>query len=97
MSAVTLSPVAEENSQTSVRILIADDQALVRAGFRMILDAEQDLDVVGEATDGEEAVRAGPPLATGRRADGHPHAGARRARGDASRSSPRRAQRAGAC
>ena len=33
----------------SVRILIADDQALVRAGFRMILDAEDDIDVVGEA------------------------------------------------
>ena len=40
----------------SVRLLIADDQALVRAGFRMILDAEDDLDVVGEATDGLDAV-----------------------------------------
>src|SRR6476619_200763 len=40
----------------SVRVLIADDQALVRAGFRMILDAEDDLDVVGEAADGLEAV-----------------------------------------
>jgi DNA-binding NarL/FixJ family response regulator len=40
----------------SVRILIADDQALVRAGFKMILDAEDDLDVVGEASDGAEAV-----------------------------------------
>ncbi|HKE80919.1 MAG TPA: response regulator transcription factor [Solirubrobacteraceae bacterium] len=40
----------------SVRILIADDQALVRAGFKMILDAEDDLDVVGEASDGGEAV-----------------------------------------
>jgi DNA-binding NarL/FixJ family response regulator len=40
----------------SVRILIADDQALVRAGFKMILDAEDDLDVVGEAFDGGEAV-----------------------------------------
>src|SRR3954469_8172232 len=39
------------------RVLIADDQALVRAGFRMILDAEDDLDVVGEASDGAEAVR----------------------------------------
>ena len=37
-------------------MLIADDQALVRAGFRMILDAEDDLDVVGEAADGAEAV-----------------------------------------
>jgi DNA-binding NarL/FixJ family response regulator len=40
----------------SVRILIADDQALVRAGFRMILDAEDGLDVVAEAADGDEAV-----------------------------------------
>ena len=39
-----------------IRILIADDQALVRAGFRMILDAEEDIDVVGEASDGNEAV-----------------------------------------
>ena len=39
-----------------IRILIADDQALVRAGFKMILDAEEDLDVVGEATDGAQAV-----------------------------------------
>ena len=37
---------------TIARLLIADDQALVRAGFRMILDAEEDLDVVGEAPDG---------------------------------------------
>jgi len=40
----------------SIRILIADDQALVRAGFRMILDAEEDLEIVGEATNGLEAV-----------------------------------------
>jgi DNA-binding NarL/FixJ family response regulator len=40
-----------------IRVLIADDQALVRAGFRMILDAEEDLDVVGEAADGNEAVK----------------------------------------
>ena len=39
-----------------IRVLIADDQALVRAGFRMILDAEEDIAVVGEASDGNEAV-----------------------------------------
>jgi DNA-binding NarL/FixJ family response regulator len=38
-------------------ILLADDQELVRTGLRMILTAEDDLDVVGEATDGHEAVR----------------------------------------
>jgi len=40
----------------SVRVLIVDDQALVRAGFRMILDAEPEIEVVGEASDGDEAV-----------------------------------------
>jgi len=39
-----------------VRVLLADDQDLVRGGFRMILTAQPDLDVVGEARDGEEAV-----------------------------------------
>jgi DNA-binding NarL/FixJ family response regulator len=39
-----------------IRIVIADDQALVRTGFRMILDAEPDLSVVGEAENGREAV-----------------------------------------
>jgi len=39
-----------------IRVLIADDQALVRAGFRMILEAEEDLEVVGEASDGGEAL-----------------------------------------
>jgi DNA-binding NarL/FixJ family response regulator len=39
-----------------IRVLLADDQGLVRAGFRMILRAEADIEVVGEASDGEEAV-----------------------------------------
>ena len=42
----------------SVRIVLADDQALVRAGFRAILDAREDLEVVAEAADGNEAVAA---------------------------------------
>jgi DNA-binding NarL/FixJ family response regulator len=40
----------------SVRVLIADDQALVRTGFRLILDSEDDIEVVGEAEDGRDAV-----------------------------------------
>ena len=40
----------------TTRVLLADDQGLVRAGFRMILEAQDDLLVVGEAGDGEEAV-----------------------------------------
>jgi DNA-binding NarL/FixJ family response regulator len=39
-----------------IRILIADDHALVRGGFRMILEAQPDMEVVGEAGDGREAV-----------------------------------------
>jgi DNA-binding NarL/FixJ family response regulator len=39
-----------------IRVLLADDQQLVRAGFRALLDAQEDVEVVGEASDGEEAV-----------------------------------------
>lgn len=45
-----------------IRILIADDQAVVRAGLSVILGAEDDLDVVGEAVDGAEAVRLAKEL-----------------------------------
>jgi DNA-binding NarL/FixJ family response regulator len=41
----------------SIRILLADDQELLRTGFRMILQAQADLEVVGEAVDGADAVR----------------------------------------
>jgi DNA-binding NarL/FixJ family response regulator len=41
---------------TSIRIMLVDDQALLRVGFRMLLDAEDDLEVVAEAADGAEAV-----------------------------------------
>jgi DNA-binding NarL/FixJ family response regulator len=40
-----------------IRVLIADDQALVRSGFRLIVETRPDLEVVGEAEDGEQAVR----------------------------------------
>jgi len=40
-----------------IRVLVADDQELVRTGFRVILEAEGDIEVVGEAADGHEAVR----------------------------------------
>jgi DNA-binding NarL/FixJ family response regulator len=39
-----------------IHLLLADDQALIRAGFRLLLDLEPDLEVVGEATDGDQAV-----------------------------------------
>jgi DNA-binding NarL/FixJ family response regulator len=46
-----------------IRVLLADDQALVRAGFRALLDAQDDIEVIGEAGDGEEAVRLTRDLA----------------------------------
>ena len=48
-----------------IRVLLADDQALIRAGFRMLLDSVDDIEVVGEAVDGAEAVT----LAASSRAD----------------------------
>ena len=47
---------------TPLRILIADDQALVRAGFRMILEVEEDIEIVGEVSDGAQAVDAAREL-----------------------------------
>lgn len=44
------------DAEDTVRVLIADDQALVRTGLRLILEAEPDIEVVGEASDGAEAV-----------------------------------------
>ncbi|MET9913705.1 response regulator transcription factor [Streptomyces sp. NPDC006476] len=40
-----------------IRVLLADDQSLVRAGFKALLDAQPDIEVAGEAADGAEAVR----------------------------------------
>jgi DNA-binding NarL/FixJ family response regulator len=48
-----------------IRVLLADDQALIRAGFRVLLDSAQDIEVIGEAEDGAQAVE----LAHRRRAD----------------------------
>ena len=46
-----------------IRLLLADDQAMVRAGFRMVLDAQPDMAVVGEAGDGSQAVDMSRQLA----------------------------------
>jgi DNA-binding NarL/FixJ family response regulator len=45
-----------------IRVLIADDQALVRGGFRVILDSETDIQVVGEAVDGQQALELAASL-----------------------------------
>jgi DNA-binding NarL/FixJ family response regulator len=45
-----------------IRVVLADDQVLVRAGFRALLDAQDDIEVVGEVGDGEQAVRLATEL-----------------------------------
>ncbi|MGH2654750.1 MAG: response regulator [Actinomycetota bacterium] len=47
----------ERTGGATIKVLLADDQALVRAGFRSLLDAQPDIEVVGEASDGEQALR----------------------------------------
>jgi DNA-binding NarL/FixJ family response regulator len=44
-------------NEASIRVLIADDQALMRTGFQMILDVQPDIEVVGQAIDGTDAIR----------------------------------------
>ena len=69
------------DASMSIRVLVADDQSMVRAGFRMLLADEADIDVVAEASNGLEAVTKAARFEPDRRPDGHPHARARRARG----------------
>ena len=53
-------PGAEREGPAMIRVLLADDQALIRAGFRLLLDTAADIEVVGEASDGARGGRAGP-------------------------------------
>jgi len=57
------SATAEDGAPAAVRVLLVDDQALVRAGIRVILESEDGIEVVGEAADGEEGVRLAAALA----------------------------------
>ncbi|KAB8191968.1 response regulator [Nonomuraea phyllanthi] len=60
MNATAASP----STNAPIKVLVADDEALVRSGFKVLLDLEDDITVVGEATNGAEAVeraRAGRP------------------------------------
>ncbi|GAA0304573.1 response regulator transcription factor [Kineococcus aurantiacus] len=49
--------MSENVSEKGIRVVLADDQQLVRAGFRMVIDSQPDLTVVAEASDGADAVR----------------------------------------
>ncbi|MGH2680223.1 MAG: response regulator transcription factor [Actinomycetota bacterium] len=49
-------------ARPTIRVVLADDQALVRAGFRSLLDAQEGIEVVGEASSGDEAVRLASDL-----------------------------------
>ncbi|MFT7764227.1 response regulator [Clavibacter tessellarius] len=56
-------PAIATAAPAAVRVLLVDDQALVRAGIRVILESEDGIEVVGEAADGEEGVRLAAALA----------------------------------
>ncbi len=73
---------ASDQGRRMIRVLIADDQELVRAGFHALVDSQPDLEVVGEADDGRQAVVQARELRSRRRPHGYPHARARRARRD---------------
>ncbi|MFK0253073.1 response regulator [Streptomyces sp. NPDC090445] len=52
----TPTPIAAEETPTPIRVLLADDQALLRSAFKVLVDSEPDMEVVGEACDGAQAV-----------------------------------------
>ena len=76
--------VAEGRHMTDkITVLLADDHSLVRRGFRRLLEDDPDIVVVGEASDGDEAIRLAASAQAARRRDGLRHAWHERADGDA--------------
>ena len=55
-SALPADTASPDDSSSPIRVVLVDDQALVRAGFSMVIDSQSDLEVVGQAGDGEESV-----------------------------------------
>ncbi len=49
-------PMRSDGSETKIRVLLADDHTILRAGLRMMLNAQPDIEVVGEASDGKQAI-----------------------------------------
>ena len=74
---------AGRSPPVSIRVLLCDDQALVRSGFRMVLEAREDMRVIGEADDGIQAVALAAPRETRRDPHGRPDAEHGRRGGDA--------------
>ena len=65
-----------------IRLLLVDDHEIVREGLRTLLEQEEGIEVVGEAEDGEQAIRFVERPSPGRRPDGRAHARHGRHRGD---------------
>ena len=68
---------------TKIRVLLADDHAILREGLKALLGLADDIDVVGEAADGQEAIDRVAALGARRRRHGRVDARTRRPRGDA--------------
>ena len=72
-----------------IKVLIVDDHAVLRQALRMLLENQAEVEVVGDAGNGREALEAVEKLAPGRRPDGHGDARPQRPRGDAPDPPPR--------
>ena len=70
------------DASVMIRVLLVDDQPLIRSGFRALLDVEDDIEVVAEAADGREGLALARRAPARHRAHRHPDAGRRRHRGD---------------